>query len=137
MGLDMYLYIRRPHETGEGLSTGACHGLFGLVPAIGKGTEIGYWRKFYALDNFLGRNSENEFELSREEVENALEFVEDTLATNKAGEGLDYNEFYDTYGCEPIDEWDLYKWEDSVEIFKKALEYIDKEDAKVFYVRWY
>lgn len=132
----MYLYIKRPHETGEGLSTGACSGLFGIVPAIGEGTEIGYWRKFYALDEFLG-HVEDEFELTRQEIEDALEFVNDHLAAFKAGEDLDDYDFYDTYGFERADDWEMYKWEKSVEIFEKALEYIDNEDAKVFYVRWY
>ena len=136
MGLDMYLFVKRPHETGKGLSTGACGGLFGIVPDIGDGTEIGYWRKFYELDSFLG-HSEDEFELTREEVENALEFVQDHLVAFDEGKDLDWDEFYDTYGFEPADEWDRYKWEDSVGIFENALKLMDTEDAKVFYCRWY
>ena len=52
MGLDQYLRART-NTIEQKSSRGACGGLFPIAPADKGTTEIGYWRKAYAVSDYL------------------------------------------------------------------------------------
>lgn len=52
MGLDQYLRAKT-NSIEQKSSRGACGGLFPIAPADKGTTEIGYWRKAYAVSDYL------------------------------------------------------------------------------------
>ena len=125
MGLDMYLEAKRKNPAKVGL-TGACGGLIPLAPKSDN-EEIGYWRKNYSLSEFLWEElgiTDNDncvpFEMSEPQIKDAIEFCENCIRKN------------------PCPNWiDKREWEQSLGVFKNALELVQKEQAQIFYREWY
>lgn len=69
MGLDQYLRART-NSIEQKSSRGACGGLFPVAPADKGTTEIVYWRKAYAVSNYLRQVLEiyDDFNLEDKEV---------------------------------------------------------------------
>ena len=89
MGLDMYL--RAKTETmAPKQSRGACNGLFPLAPADNGTTEIGYWRKAYAVQRYLRETLGigGEFNLEDKEIsyEQILEIIKDAKSIIEEGD---------------------------------------------------
>ena len=69
MGLDQYLRART-NTIEQKSSRGACGGLFPIAPADKGTTEIGYWRKAYAVSDYLRQVLEiyDDFNLEDKEI---------------------------------------------------------------------
>ena len=127
MGLDQYLRART-NTIEQKSSRGACGGMFPIAPADKGTTEIGYWRKAYAVSDYLKQVLEiyDEFNLEDKEV-----------PYNKVLEIIDYaNEQIDRKAFE--DEYELSDWQDTVEAFTKAKQILENDpDAEIYYLEWY
>lgn len=127
MGLDQYLRART-NTIEQKSSRGACGGLFPIAPADKGTTEIGYWRKAYAVSDYLRQVLEiyDDFNLEDKEV-----------PYNKVLEIIDYaNEQIDRKAFE--DEYELSDWQDTVEAFTKAKQILENDpDAEIYYLEWY
>lgn len=142
MGLDMYLSVKTKTK-GNGLR-GAAGGLIGICPSTEEtddSIEVGYWRKFYELDDYL-------IDLLSYREPNDVEYNCVPLEMDQS----ELNEVID-YLTQMIDEKDLYmrnSWgwdsreeyeeylEESIGMFRKALSYLTTDpDARVYYMRWY
>lgn len=127
MGLDMYL--RAKTETmAPKQSRGACNGLFPLAPADNGTTEIGYWRKAYAVQRYLRETLSigGEFNLEDKEIsyEQILEIIKDAKSIIEEG---DFE-----------DEWEKEDWQDTLKYFEMAKQIKEKDpNAKIFYMEWY
>ena len=127
MGLDQYLKART--KTVEHKSCrGACGGLFPIVPKDNGTTEIGYWRKAYAVSSYL-RNTldiDDDFNLEYKEIsyEKVLEIIE--YAKNLLNENaFEY-------------EYEKRDWQDVVTAFTKAKWILENDsDAQIYYMEWY
>lgn len=127
MGLDQYLKARTKTVEHKS-STGACGGLFPLAPADNGTTEIGYWRKAYAVSSYL-RNTldiDDDFNLEYKEIsyEKVTEIIE--YATNLLSENaFEY-------------EYEQRDWQDVVTAFTKAKWILENDsDAQIYYMEWY
>lgn len=127
MGLDQYLKAKTKTIPKKSL-TGACGGLFPVAPEDGGTTEIGYWRKAYAVSDYLRDtlcvegifNCENK-EISYDEV---VEII------NDATEIIEEESYDDMYEKED--------WLKVIKSFTKAKEILDKdENATIYYMEWY
>ena len=69
MGLDQYLRAKTS-SIEQKSSRGACGGLFPIAPANKGTTEIGYWRKAYAVSDYLRQVLEiyDDFNLEDKEI---------------------------------------------------------------------
>ncbi len=69
MGLDQYLRART-NTIEQKSSRGACGGLFPIAPTDKGTTEIGYWRKAYAVSDYLRQVLEiyDDFNLEDKEI---------------------------------------------------------------------
>lgn len=127
MGLDQYLRART--KTVEQKSaTGACVGLFPLAPKDNGTTEIGYWRKAYAVSDYLRNELDIDGTFNLEDKEISYEQVLDilTYAQNVISE----KDFSDAY-----EESD---WLDVVDAFTTAKEILENDpDAQIYYMEWY
>ena len=147
MGLDMYLTIKKPNHTGEGLR-GACGGMFGIRPSTEEtndSIEVGYWRKFYGLDEFLvsylghlvpeGANSGFNcvpLPISIDDMDYIIERLEffisehiylDTIFYDE--EDADTSEYLDYLGA-------------ALESFKTARRYLEEDsEATAYYMCWF
>jgi len=127
MGLDQYL--RAKTKSVEHKPTrGACGGLFPIAPADKGTTEIGYWRKAYAVSDYLRQVLEiyDEFNLEDKEIpyRKVIEIID------YANEQLERNKFENGY--EKAD------WQDVVTAFTKAKEILENDpDAEIYYMEWY
>lgn len=127
MGLDQYLRAKTSIVEQKS-SRGACGGLFPLAPKDNGTTEIGYWRKAYAVSDYLRDLLfiDGEFNLEDE----PLDYFEVLEVIDHATNLLQEDEFDDPY--EKMD------WEDVKVAFTKA-KYILENDpsAEIFYMEWY
>lgn len=140
MGLDMYLEVKRAKgPEGQTGLTGACGGLFGLAPASDN-EEVGYWRKFYELDNFISNLQHRESEDNAEAVEltTAQLFAIMQYCVEKANDfvkGEDITE-YEANGDLLDYEYTVAQWTDAANTFGKALQMALNGDT-VYYRNWY
>ena len=127
MGLDQYLRAKTK-SVEQKSSRGACGGLFPIAPAD-KGTiEIGYWRKAYAVSDYLRQILEiyDDFNLEDKEVpyNKVLEIID------YANKKLERNKF--------DSEYERADWQNTVEAFTKAKEILANDpDAEIYYMEWY
>lgn len=127
MGLDQYLRAKT-NSVEHKSSRGACGGLFPLAPKDNGTTEIGYWRKAYAVSDYLRDvlDIDGNFNLEDAEIsyDKVLEIIE------HANDLIQEDEFEDEY--EKAD------WEDTLQYFTKAKWILENDpDAKIFYLEWY
>lgn len=127
MGLEQYLRART--KTVEQKSaTGACGGLFPLAPKDNGTTEIGYWRKAYAVSDYLRNELDIDGTFNLEDKEISYEQVVDilTYAQNVISE-KDFE-----------DEYEEADWLDVVDAFTTAKEILENDpDAQIYYMEWY
>ena len=127
MGLDQYLKANT-NSVKHKPSTGACGGLFPLAPADNGTTEIGYWRKAYAVSSYLRNTLEidDDFNLEYKEIsyEKVLEIIE--YAKNLLNENaFEY-------------EYEQRDWQDVVTAFTKAKWILENDsNAQIYYMEWY
>ena len=127
MGLDQYLKAKT-NSVQHKSSTGACGGLFPLAPADNGTTEIGYWRKAYAVSSYLRKtlDIDDDFNLEYKEIsyEKVTEIIE--YATNLLSENsFEY-------------EYEQRDWQDVVTAFTKAKWILENDsDAQIYYMEWY
>lgn len=127
MGLDQYLRAKT-NTVEQKSSRGACGGLFPIAPKDNGTTEIGYWRKAYAVSDYLRDllYINGEFNLEDEPIDyyEVLEVIDHATAL------LQEDEFDNPY--EKAD------WEDVKTAFTKAKEILENDpDAEIFYMEWY
>ena len=127
MGLDQYLRAKT-NSIQHKSSRGACNGLFFIAPADNGTTEIGYWRKAYAVSDYLRQVLEidNDFNLEDKEIsyDNVLEILD------YANETLEQKSFKDEY--------EMLDWQDTVKAFTKAKQILETDpDAEIYYMEWY
>ena len=127
MGLDQYLRAKTKSIEHKS-SRGACGGLFPIAPADKGTTEIGYWRKAYAVSDYLRQVLEiyGDFNLEDKEV-----------SYNKILEIIDYaNEIIERKSFN--DEYEMDDWQDVVKAFTKAKQILENDsDAEIYYLEWY
>ena len=127
MGLDQYLRAKT-NSIKHKSSRGACGGLFPLAPADRGTTEIGYWRKAYAVSDYLRQVLEiyDDFNLEDKEI-----------SYDKVLEIIDYaNEIIERKSFK--DEYELSDWKDVIKSFKKAKQILENDpDAEIYYLEWY
>lgn len=127
MGLDQYLRAKT-NTVEQKSSRGACGGFFPIAPKDNGTTEIGYWRKAYAVSDYLRDllYINGEFNLEDEPIDyyEVLEVIDHATAL------LQEDEFDNPY--EKAD------WEDVKTAFTKAKEILENDpDAEIFYMEWY
>ena len=127
MGLDQYLKAKT-NSVKHKPSTGACGGLFPIAPKDNGTSEIGYWRKAYAVSSYLRNTLEidDDFNLEYKEIsyEKVLEIIE--YAKNLLNENaFEY-------------EYEKRDWQDVVTAFTKAKWFLDNDsNAQIYYMEWY
>lgn len=127
MGLDMYLFKRSQRADASRGATGACGGLFPFAPSTKGKEEIGYWRKAYSVCEYiLNLLDKNYDEVDCKDLRVKKAFCEQILNEAKERLKMDY-----------LDEDDEYDWKKTVDIFTRALEAIDKEQAQIYFHIWY
>ena len=144
MGLDQYCLAKRAREAKAEVDnlTGACGGLFPFAPKSDK-TQIGYWRKFYALDDYIqeikgyNTNSKNWGEMNCKDIRLSKENVQKLIDHSQ----WEIEEILDHWEGEvPSDDsedyWDLRDWEHTIDVFKEALDLINSEGAEIYYKYW-
>lgn len=127
MGLDQYLRAKTK-TVQQKSATGACGGLFPIAPANNGTTEIGYWRKAYAVSDYLRNMLEIYDTFNLEDKEISYEQVIDilTYAQNVVTE----KDFSDAY-----EESD---WLDAVDFFTTAKKILENNpDAQIYYMEWF
>ena len=127
MGLDQYLRAKTnliQHKS----SLGACNGLFFIAPADNGTTEIGYWRKAYAVSDYLRQALEIDNDFNLEDKEISYDKVLEIL--DYANETLEQKSFKDEY--------EMLDWQDTVKAFTKAKQILETDpDAEIYYMEWY
>ena len=127
MGLDQYLRAKTnliQHKS----SLGACNGLFFIAPADTGTTEIGYWRKAYAVSDYLRQVLEIDNDFNLEDKEISYDKVLEIL--DYANETLEQKSFKDEY--------EMLNWQDTVKAFTKAKQILETDpDAEIYYMEWY
>ena len=109
MGLDQYLRAKT-NSIQHKSSRGACNGLFFIAPADNGTTEIGYWRKAYAVSDYLRQVLE---------IDNDFNLEDKKISYDKVLEILDYaNETLEQKSFK--DEYEMLDWQDTVKAFTKA-----------------
>lgn len=129
MGLDMYLFKKsKLADTSKG-ATGACGGLFPIAPATyGKMEEIGYWRKAYSVCDYILMLLDTPYlDVNCKNLRVKKAYCEEIL--QKAKRKLEEEDFQD--------DWEKENWKDTITIFKRALEAIEKEKAQIYFHIWY
>ena len=127
MGLDQYLRAKT-NSIQHKSSRGACNGLFFIAPADNGTTEIGYWRKAYAVSDYLRQVLE---------IDNDFNLEDKEISYDKVLEILDYaNETLEEKSFK--DEYEMLDWQDTVKAFTKAKQILETDpDAKIYYMEWY
>ena len=126
MGLDQYLRART-NTIEQKPSRGACGGLFPIAPADKGTTEIGYWRKAYAVSDYLRQVLEiyDDFNLEDKEI-----------SYNKVLEIIDYaSEMLERKSFR--NEYKMSDWQETVEAFTKAKQILENNQAEIYYLEWY
>ena len=127
MGLDQYLRAKT-NTIEQKSSRGACGGLFPIAPADKGTTEIGCWRKAYAVSDYLRQVLEiyDDFNLEDKEI-----------TYNKVLEIIDYaNEMLErkSFG----NEYEMSYWQNTVKVFMKAKQILENDpDAEIYYMEWH
>ena len=141
MGLDQYIVAKVKGKKETGGLTGACGGLFPMAPKSDK-TEIGYWRKFYKLDELImelkGFDYDEWEEMNCEDVrlykkdcQHFLDYAKEEVAEIEDWYDGDLDKIYDS-----DDGWDYQHWKDTEEFFQEALNLITEEHATIYYKYW-
>ena len=127
MGLDQYLRAKT-NSIQHKSSRGACNGLFFIAPADNGTTEIGYWRKAYAVSDYLRQVLE---------IDNDFNLEDKAISYDKVLEILDYaNETLEQKSFK--DEYEMLDWQDTVKAFTKAKQILETDpDAEIYYMEWY
>ena len=127
MGLDQYLRAKT-NSIQHKSSRGACNGLFFIAPADNGTTEIGYWRKAYAVSDYLRQVLE---------IDNDFNLEDKKISYDKVLEILDYaNETLEQKSFK--DEYEMLDWQDTVKAFTKAKQILETDpDAEIYYMEWY
>ena len=127
MGLDQYLRAKT-NSIQHKSSRGACNGLFFIAPADNGTTEIGYWRKAYAVSDYLRQVLE---------IDNDFNLEDKEISYDKVLEILDYaNETLEKKSFK--DEYEMLDWQDTIKAFTKAKQILETDpDAKIYYMEWY
>ena len=150
MGLDAWLMAKTKTEesTDENSATGACSGLFGIIPtAVADAVELCYLRKGYDQQQLLheyGNPSDDDedftWHYNKSDLEMMLEEATRILTTHK----FDEEDGYDLTEDDPKFTSDFgtfiskTKWEKLIAGLKKALEIINKDpDADIYYHEWF
>ena len=127
MGLDQYLRAKT-NSIQHKSSRGACNGLFFIAPADNGTTEIGYWRKAYAVSDYLRQVLEIDNDFNLEDKEISYDKVLEIL--DYANETLEQKSFKDEY--------EMFDWKDTVKAFTKAKQILETDpDAEIYYMEWY
>jgi len=127
MGLDQYLRAKT-NSIQHKSSRGACNGLFFIAPADNGTTEIGYWRKAYAVSDYLRQVLEIDNDFNLEDKEISYDKVLEIL--DYANETLEQKSFKDEY--------EMLDWQDTVKAFTKAKQILETDpDAEIYYMEWY
>ena len=120
MGLDMSLFIRPRNND----------------------YEIGDWRKFNALQNYMevnfGEGEEincKDIQLTEPDIGTLLVILKKVSADHSLAEKLFPNTTGFFYGSQDYDEYYFEEIDRSINLFEKALE--ELEDNEVFYNCWY
>ena len=127
MGLDQYLRAKT-NSIQHKSSRGACNGLFSIAPSDNGTTEIGYWRKAYAVSDYLRQVLE---------IDNDFNLEDKAISYDKVLEILDYaNEILEQKSFK--DEYEMLDWQDTVKAFTKAKQILETDpDAEIYYMEWY
>ena len=127
MGLDQYLRAKT-NSIQHKSSRGACNGLFSIAPSDNGTTEIGYWRKAYAVSDYLRQALE---------IDNDFNLEDKAISYDKVLEILDYaNETLEQKSFK--DEYEMLDWQDAVKAFTKAKQILETDpDAEIYYMEWY
>ena len=127
MGLDQYLRAKT-NSIQHKSSRGACNGLFSIAPSDNETTEIGYWRKAYAVSDYLRQALE---------IDNDFNLEDKAISYDKVLEILDYaNETLEQKSFK--DEYEMLDWQDTVKAFTKAKQILETDpDAEIYYMEWY
>ena len=127
MGLDQYLRAKTK-SVKQKSSRGACNGLFPIAPADKGTTEIGYWRKAYAVSDYLRQVLEiyDDFNLEDKEI-----------SYDKVAEIIDYaNEIIEEKLYK--DEYEKADWQNVVSAFTTAKRILENDSvAQIYYMEWY
>ena len=127
MGLDQYLRAKT-NSIQHKSSRGACNGLFFIAPADNGTTEIGYWRKAYAVSDYLRQVLEIYDDFNLEDKEISYDKVLEIL--DYANETLEQKSFKDEY--------EMLDWQDTIKAFTKAKQILETDpDAEIYYMEWY
>ena len=127
MGLDQYLRAKT-NSIQHKSSRGACNGLFFIAPADNGTTEIGYWRKAYAVSDYLRQVLEIDNDFNLEDKEISYDKVLEIL--DYANETLEQKSFKDEY--------EMLDWQDTVKAFTKAKQILETDpNAEIYYMEWY
>lgn len=127
MGLDQYLRAKT-NSIQHKSSRGACNGLFFIAPSDNGTTEIGYWRKAYAVSDYLRQVLE---------IDNDFNLEDKEISYDKVLEILDYaNETLEEKSFK--DEYEMLDWQDTIKAFTKAKQILETDpDAEIYYMEWY
>ena len=127
MGLDQYLRAKT-NSIQLKSSRGACNGLFSIAPSDNGTTEIGYWRKAYAVSDYIRQVLEIDNDFNLEDKEISYDKVLEIL--DYANETLEQKSFKDEY--------EMLDWQDTVKAFTKAKQILETDpDAEIYYMEWY
>lgn len=127
MGLDQYLRAKT-NSIQHKSSRGACNGLFPIAPSDNGTTEIGYWRKAYAVSDYIRQVLEIDNDFNLEDKEISYDKVLEIL--DYANETLEQKSFKDEY--------EMLDWQDTVKAFTKAKQILETDpDAEIYYMEWY
>lgn len=119
MGLDMYLSHRRSKYNSNG-------GKNGRALTIIHEEEIGYWRKFNALHNFIveefadGVDECQKIELNIERVERVISVLSEVLANKEDAASILPNASGFFFGSQEYDEWYFKDVENALGVFTEA-----------------
>lgn len=142
VGLDQYLLAKiKGKETGN--LTGACGGLFPITPKSNK-TEIGYWRKHYALDRLIaeikgfdededGWDDMNckDIRLTKSQCQKIKDYAICEMQEMEEWYHGDVQKLMDSN-----DGWDYSQWLKTMTIMDAALKAIEKDRATIYYKYW-
>lgn len=149
MGLDAWLMAKTKarQNTDENSATGACSGLFGIIPtAVADAVELCYLRKGYDQQQLIydiisgGEYEDYTVHLTKENVDKLLEEAQRILSTHT----FDEEDESDLTEDDPEFESDSYtwrsksKWQDLIKGLEEAKNILEEDPtADIYYHEWF
>ena len=151
MGLDAWLMAKTKarQNTDENSATGACSGLFGIIPtAVADAVELCYLRKGYDQSQLLcecgtcssdGSDDGFTWHFTKSDIEWLLEEARHILATHRFNaDGEDLTDDDPRFTSDNYTWMSKSKWEDLIKGLEEAKSILEEDpEADIYYHEWF